>query len=80
MKDIEFDRFHPVQIALHRGDGYKTMPRVDQNPTPREAWLVVNGSDGNAEASRSDSYQLEEGLESAKDSDRIGRRQLNTSG
>ena len=56
------------------------MSRVDQKSTPREAGLVVNSYDRNAEASRSDPYELEEGLESAKDANRIGRRQLNVGG
>ena len=56
------------------------MSGVDQKSTPREAGLVVNSYDRNAEASRSDPYELEEGLESAKDANRIGRRQLNVGG
>ncbi len=80
MEDIEFDRFHSVEIVFNHGNRYKTMSRVDQKPTPREAWLVVDGHNGNAEAFWSDSYQLEKGLESAKDPERVRRGQLNTGG
>src|SRR5262249_51488491 len=80
MEDIQFDRFHSIEIALNHRKRHKTMSRVDQKPTPGEARLVVDGNNGNAEAFRSDSYQLEKGLESAKHPKRVRRHQLNTGG
>jgi len=37
VEDIEFDRFHSIQIAFNDRDRYEAMPRVDQKSAPREA-------------------------------------------
>src|SRR5262249_53891363 len=77
VEDVQFDRFHSVQIAFDCRDRYKAVPGVNQQTSPRKARLVINRNDGNAEAFWSDSHQLEESLESAEHSDWIGGRQLN---
>src|ERR1035437_7064009 len=77
MEDIQLHRLHPVQIALNCVDGYKPMSGVNQQSTPGETWRVIDRNDGNTEAFRSDSHQLQKRLQSADDTNGIGRLQLN---
>src|SRR5437870_5847562 len=77
MEDIQFDRFHAVQIALDGRDGHETMSGVDQQSAPGEARLIVNRHGGNSEGFRSNSHQLKERLEAAKRPKWVLRFQLN---
>ena len=62
MKNIQLDRFHPIQIAFNYRDGHEVSAGIDHQPAPWKARLVINGGGRYGETLWCDSDELQECL------------------
>ena len=72
MEDVELDRFHAVEGAIHHIEGHEMAARVQHQSAPGKARLIVDSHCRNDEASWRDTDELQKGLQAVQHAQRIG--------
>ncbi len=66
VQDVEFCRGHAVNLTFDIGYRDEMTRRIEQQPTPREAWRIFNGDPRQRGVFRAVLHQLEQGFHAAQ--------------